>query len=249
MTNLKGRPKDMNRQTAKLLGERTYHGKACKRCRGTERYTIGSSCVVCQRAKVAEGAQLLRAARAGTLHIDFETRHQNLDFLDRPVVAVKAENEAIDFLDLVPDRPYTHPAHVLHTTSDQKSSNKKKRLRTPTRLHTSPPTFIDGNTSNVSPEGIEDFGVQACSPSEVIDDKQKNPDQMTCVGRVQACSPNKTKPEPDPEPLCPQCGCGTDAEFVERDGWLRRVTPWRCTICDWVDSVPPESLDSLDFLG
>lgn len=58
---------------------------------------------------------------------------------------------------------------------------------------------------------------------------------------------------PDPEPLCPECGCNVEADYFEvvADGgkakWLQRCSPWRCSICDWVDSTP--AIDSLDFLG
>jgi hypothetical protein len=60
-------------------------------------------------------------------------------------------------------------------------------------------------------------------------------------------------PEPDTEPLCPQCGCGTEADHEDHEGWLRRTSPWRCTICEWEDPAGPplvgESLDNDDWLG
>lgn len=56
----------------------------------------------------------------------------------------------------------------------------------------------------------------------------------------------------DPEPLCPQCGCNTEADFTQAEsgGWLLRTSPWRCTICEWESPDPsPESLDNDDWLG
>jgi hypothetical protein len=53
----------------------------------------------------------------------------------------------------------------------------------------------------------------------------------------------------DPEPICPSCGCGVEADHDEIDGWLRRVSPWACTICDWIDPAPPPPAVDLDFLS
>lgn len=56
-----GRPASESVMLAKLNGDKTYHGKACKKCGGTERYTRGGgSCVACQRAHSIESRAALK---------------------------------------------------------------------------------------------------------------------------------------------------------------------------------------------
>ena len=86
---------------------------------------------------------------------------------------------------------------------------------------------------------------------EYVEDRE-SPDLINdkvCPVRVEkhlSTCDSETKPNSDPEPLCPQCGCGVEADHEDRGGWLQRVSPWRCTICEWVQS---ESLDTDDWLG
>lgn len=58
MSRGRGRPRSDNRATAVLLGDRTYLGKRCKRCNGTERYVSNGGCVACQ-LKYVKDARLV----------------------------------------------------------------------------------------------------------------------------------------------------------------------------------------------
>lgn len=172
-----GRPHSENRANAIFLGERTYHGKPCKKCGATERYTKGSACVACLRAFSIESRQVFNASRLADQNLDFlgsETKiEDDLDFLSHPVTAP-----------LPPPR--------------EDKINKRRSEGTP----------------SVPPR----------------DSKNLNP---------------------DPEPLCPQCGCGVEADHESIGGWLRRTSRWRCTICEWedVNPAPDIAVDTDDFLG
>lgn len=41
-----------------------YHGKPCKKCGGTARYTLNSACVACQFSRVEKERQEIREARS-----------------------------------------------------------------------------------------------------------------------------------------------------------------------------------------
>lgn len=42
----------------------TYHGKRCRRCKGTERYKSDRGCVACKRSDMAERQRRVVVARA-----------------------------------------------------------------------------------------------------------------------------------------------------------------------------------------
>jgi hypothetical protein len=61
----------------------------------------------------------------------------------------------------------------------------------------------------------------------------------TVDGSTSAPAPTVGGASPDPEPLCSDCGCNVTADHESIGGWLHRVSPWRCTICDWEAPVNP----------
>lgn len=184
----RGRPHSVNLQAARLVGDKTYEGKRCKRCGGTERYTKGCGCVACQKSNAIEARQLLAAARRDSA--------KDLDFLgDYTVEALATIGKA--------------------KSIPRKNLNYEKENR------------VEGGS------GINNY-------------KMEN--RGECKNAVLP-----SQPQPDPEPICPECGCNVDAEYVERGGWLQRCTPWKCTVCDWTGGAPPpvgeSGVDNLDFLG
>lgn len=57
-----GRPINENLATAKLVGDKTYHG-TMHECGTSLRYTSGGGCVHCARAKATEMREALKASR------------------------------------------------------------------------------------------------------------------------------------------------------------------------------------------
>lgn len=104
-----------------------------------------------------------------------------------------------------------------------------RQLLKAARQHT---TSLTPNKKVVLGEGVDNSVPQTSQAKQV---------QTSCAA-VQPC---------DPEPLCPECGCGVEAEHEQIGGWLHRVSPWRCTICDWEDNkaAPPPVTSDLDFLN
>ena len=65
MTRKSGRPENQSLMLARLQGDMTYHGKACKRCGGVERYVRGGgACVTCQRAYSIESRAAMKRIAA-----------------------------------------------------------------------------------------------------------------------------------------------------------------------------------------
>lgn len=58
-----GRPHNENLAIAKLAGDKTYEGSVHAACGTTTRYTVGSGCVACARAKQTEMRNALTAQK------------------------------------------------------------------------------------------------------------------------------------------------------------------------------------------
>lgn len=56
----RGRPRSDNRAAARLLGDKTYSGKRCRQCNGTERYLSNSACVACQTQYSRNARKVMR---------------------------------------------------------------------------------------------------------------------------------------------------------------------------------------------
>lgn len=50
----KGPPVNDDRRAAQFDGRKTYHGKPCKNCNGTEKYVENYLCVTCAKRKALE---------------------------------------------------------------------------------------------------------------------------------------------------------------------------------------------------
>lgn len=220
-----GRPHNVNRQAALVLGEKTYSGKRCKRCGTNEKYTKGSGCVECQKTNAIEARQLLRAARKG----------------------VKPNSDDLDFLET---RGSHERAHVNSRRAHVQTPSPSDQLTKLTIFESS--TELSGEDTEQAPNGAvgEGYGTLVQSRGDL-----KNTRVREYVSTV-AATASAVATTADPEPLCPQCGCGTEADHEDRQGWLVRTSVWRCTICDWEGIDPPaapklgsDSLDTDDFLG
>jgi len=204
-----GRPVNVNLQAARLVGDKTYDGRTCTRCGGSERYTKGGACVHCMRAFAVESRQALKAAR-----LNSEEAGDNLDFLT-----------------------------VI----------KPKRLRVSRGV-------TGRHTSTCDSQALDFLEDTSCHTSSQINSMKAEgiPESNTARNEKSCDDVCRKNLNPDPEPLCPDCGCGVEADHESIKGWLRRVSPWRCTICDWQDVNPPPSIDPAppaidvdtdDFLG
>jgi hypothetical protein len=205
-----------------VLGERTYQGKRCRKCGGTERYTKGCGCVNCLRSYAIEARQLYKAnlgeqktdtlperACVGSVFGVPASADDDLDFLNSGDEASTAEPEtSIDDLDLGLDSD-------LHT--DDTDATLRPTHSNP--LENQHDTLTHSNS--LSGEEIDQ--------EYILTEKEDDPSVPVC---------RDEKPEADPEPICPDCGCPCEADHEPIGGWLRRVSPWRCTICEWEDAEP-----------
>src|SRR5258708_5905193 len=86
-----GRPVTESRMLAILNGDKTYHGKRCKKCGATERYTRGGgSCVACQRAHSIESRAALKRIAAEEVYVGSDSAVM----IDDCDAHVQAEQEA-----------------------------------------------------------------------------------------------------------------------------------------------------------
>jgi hypothetical protein len=105
-----GRPATDAIMLARLNGDKTYIGKQCKKCGGSERYTRGGgSCVTCQRAHSVN-------SRAALKRLDSE--HGQYGGEGAIAGGRFAADEALMFEGEVPPRYFWHPESGSLFTTD-----------------------------------------------------------------------------------------------------------------------------------